>query len=113
LLIQENFFAELNTITDSLYSYLPNLSLKYKLADQLIQKSEYDNIIRKKLNIDKDKKINKISFAKYSESLESENDGKKIAVLYASGAIYNGKGYDGIYADSFIKEIKKFKKMMM
>lgn len=47
--------AELNTITDSLYSYLPNLSLQYKLADQLIQKSEYDNIIKKKLNIDKDK----------------------------------------------------------
>ncbi|WP_374443851.1 signal peptide peptidase SppA [Epilithonimonas sp.] len=101
---------ELNTITDSLYSYLPNLSLKYKLADQLIQKSEYDNIIRKKLNIDADKKINKISFAKYSESLESESDGKKIGVLYASGAIYNGKGYDGIYADNFIKEIKKLQK---
>ena len=101
---------ELNTITDSLYSYLPNLSLKYKLADQLIQKSEYDNIIRKKLNIDADKKINKISFAKYSESLESESDGKKIAVLYASGAIYNGKGYDGIYAENFVKEIKKLQK---
>ena len=101
---------ELKMITDSLYSYLPNLSLKYKLADQLIQKSEYDNIIRKKLNIDADKKINKISFAKYSESLESENDGKKIAVLYASGAIYNGKGYDGIYAENFVKEIKKIQK---
>jgi protease-4 len=30
--------------------------------------------------------------------------------LYASGAIYNGKGYDGIYSDSFIKEIKKLQK---
>ncbi|WP_312766997.1 signal peptide peptidase SppA [Epilithonimonas sp.] len=102
--------AELNTITDSLYSYLPNLSLKYKLADQLIQKSEYDNIIKKKLNIDTDKKLNKISFAKYSESLNSDNDGKQIAVLYASGAIYNGKGYDGIYSENFIKEIKKLQK---
>lgn len=102
--------AELNTITDSLYSYLPNLSLQYKLADQLIQKSEYDNIIKKKLNIDKDKKLNKISFAKYSESVDQDHDGKKIAILYASGAIYNGKGYDGIYSDSFIKEIKKLQK---
>ncbi|MDP9954370.1 protease-4 [Epilithonimonas hungarica] len=102
--------AELNTITDSLYSYLPNLSLKYKLADQLIQKSEYDNIIKKKLNIDNDKKINKISFAKYSESLNSDSDDKQIAVLYASGAIYNGKGYDGIYSENFIKEIKKLQK---
>jgi len=102
--------AELNTITDSLYSYLPNLSLKYKLADQLIQKSEYDNLIKKKLKIDTDKKLNKISFAKYSQSLDSDNDGKKIAILYASGAIYNGKGYDGIYSDNFIKEIKKLQK---
>ncbi|UQB67364.1 signal peptide peptidase SppA [Epilithonimonas zeae] len=102
--------AELNTITDSLYSYLPNLSLKYKLADQLIQKSEYDNIIKKKLNIDTDKKLNKISFAKYSQSLESDNSGKKIAILYASGAIYNGKGYDGIYSENFVKEIKKLQK---
>lgn len=102
--------AELNTITDSLYSYLPNLSLQYKLADQLIKKSEYDNIIKKKLNIDKDKKLNKISFAKYSESVDQDHDGKKIAILYAYGAIYNGKGYDGIYSDSFIKEIKKLQK---
>lgn len=101
---------ELSVITDSLYSYLPNLSLQYKLADQLIQKSEYDNIIRKKLNIEEDKKLNKISFAKYSESLESEESGKKIAVLYASGAIYNGKGYDGIYSNNFVKEIKKLQK---
>ncbi|WP_333853358.1 signal peptide peptidase SppA [Epilithonimonas sp.] len=102
--------AELNTITDSLYSYLPNLSLKYKLADQLIQKSEYDNIIKKKLNIDTDKKLNKISFAKYSQSLNSDSDSKKIAILYASGAIYNGKGYDGIYSENFVKEIKKLQK---
>ncbi|MFC0343188.1 signal peptide peptidase SppA [Epilithonimonas hispanica] len=99
--------SELKTITDSLYSYIPNLSLKYKLVDQLIQKSEYDNIIRKKINIDNDKKINKISFAKYSESIDSKEGDNKIAVLYASGSINNGKGYDGIYADNFRKEIKK------
>ncbi len=99
--------SELKTITDSLYSYLPNLSLKYKLADQLIQKSEYDNIIRKKLNIDSDKKINKISFAKYAESNDSEDGKNKIAILYASGAINNGKGYDAIYSENFRKEIKK------
>jgi len=99
--------SEFKTITDSLYGYLPNLSLQYKLTDQLIQKSEYDNIIRKKLNIDTDKKINKISFAKYAESNDSENGKNKIAILYASGAINNGKGYDAIYSENFRKEIKK------
>ncbi|MNK61250.1 Protease 4 [compost metagenome] len=102
--------SEFKTITDSLYAYLPDLSLKYKLTDQLIQKSEYDNIIKKKLKIDADKKINKISFAKYANSLKDEGGKNKIAVLYASGAINNGKGYDAIYADNFVKEIKKLQK---
>ena len=102
--------SEFKTITDSLYGYLPNLSLQYKLADQLIQKSEYDNIIKKKLNIDSDKKINKISFAKYAESDDTEGGKSKIAVLYASGAINNGKGYDAIYSENFVKEIKKLQK---
>nr|MBP6578091.1 S49 family peptidase [Chryseobacterium sp.] len=91
---------EFKTITDSLYAYLPNLSLKYKLTDGLIQKSEYDNLIKKKLKLDNDKKINKISFAKYANSIESKSDKNKVAVLYASGAINNGKGYDAIYAEN-------------
>lgn len=102
--------SDFKTITDSLYGYLPDLSLKYKLTDQLIQKSEYDNIIKKKLKIDADKKINKISFAKYTNSIKDDGGKDKIAVLYASGAIYNGKGYDAIYADNFVKEIKKLQK---
>ncbi|RZJ27987.1 MAG: signal peptide peptidase SppA, partial [Chryseobacterium sp.] len=102
--------GELITITDSLYSYLPNLSLQYKLADQLIQKSEYDNIIRKKLNLDADKKINKISFAKYANDVDSKDGKNKIAILYASGSINSGKGYDAIYSENFVKEIKKLQK---
>ena len=101
---------EFKTITDSLYAYLPNLSLKYKLTDGLIQKSEYDNLIKKKLKLDNDKKINKISFAKYANSIESKSDKNKVAVLYASGAINNGKGYDAIYAENFVKEIQKLQK---
>lgn len=102
--------SDLKTITDSLYSYIPDLSFKYKLADQLIQKSEYDNLIKKKLNIKTDEKLNKISFAKYSQTLNPENSSKKIAILYASGEISNGKGYDGIYSENFVKEIKNLQK---
>lgn len=102
--------SEFKTITDSLYGYLPHLSLKYKLADQLLQKSEYDQLIKKKLNIDADKKINKISFAKYAEAQDPPAGKDKIAVLYASGAINSGKGYDAIYSENFVKEIKKLQK---
>ena len=102
--------AEFKTITDSLYGYLPNLSLQYKLADKLIQKSEYDNLIKKQLNLDSDKKLNKISFAKYAKSNDNEGGKNKVAILYASGSINNGKGYDAIYAENFVKEIKKIQK---
>ena len=80
------------------------------MTDGLIQKSEYDNLIKKKLKLDNDKKINKISFAKYANSIESKSDKNKVAVLYASGAINNGKGYDAIYAENFVKEIQKLQK---
>ena len=53
-------------------------------------------------------KLAKVSFNKYinSYSDDSKKD-QQIAVLYASGAIYNGEGYQEIYADNFVKEIKK------
>ena len=103
----ENF----KTTVDSLYSMIPDLSLKNKLVDQLIQESQYDAILRAKLNVKKDDKLNKISFENYVESNkeDSKNKDNQIAVLYASGEIYGGKGYDGIYAENFKKQIKKLK----
>lgn len=100
--------ASFRTITDSLYGIIPDLSLQYKLADRLIQKSEYDNLMKAKLKLKTDDKLQKISFSKYITSFkdDSSKDGQ-VAVLYASGAIYNGEGYEDIYAENFIKEIKK------
>lgn len=101
--------AQFKTIADSLYGMIPDLSLKYKLADKLIQKTEYDDLLKAKLNLKDKDKLNKVSFNKYVNNFEKESDKKddQIAVLYASGAIYNGQGYDAIYAENFVKEIKK------
>lgn len=101
--------AQFKTVVDSLYGMIPDLSLKYKLADQLIQKTEYDNLLKSKLNLKEKDKLNKISFNTYIGNLDNDNVKKdnQIAVLYASGAIYNGEGYDAVYAENFVKEIKK------
>lgn len=101
--------ADFKTVVDSLYGIIPDLSLKYKLADRLIQKTEYDNLIKTKLKLKEDDKLSKIAFNKYISSYREENFKKdnQIAVLYASGAIYNGEGYDAVYAENFVKEIKK------
>ncbi len=104
--------AQFKTIVDSLYGTIPDLSLRYQLADKLIQKSEYDDMLKSRLKLKEKDKLTKVSFSKYIKSFKEESEGKdnQVAVLYASGAIYNGEGYEEIYAQNFVKEIKKLTK---
>ena len=99
--------TEFKTIVDSLYATIPDLSLKYKLADKLVQKSEYEEIIKNKLNIGKDEKLNKVSIRNYAFSqVDTKTNDNKIAVLYASGTIYNGNKYSDIHSERYIQYIK-------
>ena len=104
--------AQFRTVVDSLYGAIPELSLQHKLADRLMQKSEYDQMIRTKLKLKEKDKLTKVSFKKYINSYGDDSTKKdnQVAVLYASGAIYNGEGFKDIYADNFVKEIKKLTK---
>ncbi len=95
------------TTVDSLYGIIPDLSLQHKLVDRLIQKTEYDAFLKKKLNLKNDDEINKISFNKYINSFETSTKKEEIAVLYASGKIMNGEGYDNIYSEDYVKYIKE------
>lgn len=100
--------AQFQKIVDSLYTFIPENNIQYKIADKLLQKSEYDNILKKKLNLKETEKLNKVSFADYINANPNQEYSKnKIGVLYASGAINDGEGYDAIYGASFVKEIKK------
>ena len=101
--------TQFRTVVDSLYGAIPDLSLQHKLADKLMQKSEYDQMIKTKLKLKTKDKLTKVSFKKYINSFSEDNSKKEqqIAILYASGAIYNGEGFQDIYADNFLKEIKK------
>jgi len=100
--------SQFKTVVDSLYGMIPDLSLQNKLADKLIQKAEYDQIIKTKLSLKGDDKLNKISLAKYIDSYsDKEKSGEKVAVLYASGSINNGDGYNDIYSEKYIKYIKE------
>ncbi|WP_100075443.1 signal peptide peptidase SppA [Chryseobacterium camelliae] len=99
--------TQFRTVVDSLYGMIPELSLKYKLADQLIQKGEYDQMIKTKLNLKEDDKLNKISLAKYINSYsDDEKSGDKVAVLYAAGSINSGDEYNEIYSEKYIEYIK-------
>ncbi|MCW3168504.1 signal peptide peptidase SppA [Chryseobacterium sp. 09-1422] len=99
---------QFKTVVDSLYGMIPDLSLQHKLADKLIQKTEYDQMIRTKLSLKEDDKLNKISLTKYIDSYsDKDKSGETIAVLYASGSINNGDEYSEIYSDKYIKYIKE------
>lgn len=100
--------AQFRTVVDSLYGMIPDLSLKYKLADKLIQKTEYDQLIKSKLNLSGDDKLNKISLGKYIASYsDDEKSGDRVAVLYASGSINGGDDYNDIHSEKYIKYIKE------
>ncbi|MCJ7933180.1 MAG: signal peptide peptidase SppA [Chryseobacterium sp.] len=100
--------AQFKMVVDSLYGMIPELGLKYKLADKLIQKTEYENLIKSKLSLKEKDKLNKISLAGYISSYAGEDtSGEKVAVLYASGSINNGDGYNDIYSEKYVKYIKK------
>lgn len=97
---------EFKTTVDSLYGVIPELGLKHKLADKLAQKSEYDDFLKTKLNLNKEDKINKISINNYINSLkETHFSSDKIGVLYASGTIYNGNKITDIHSEKYIQYI--------
>jgi len=99
--------AQFRTAVDSLYGMIPELGLKYKLADKLIQKTEYDEMIKSKLKLEEKEKLNKVSLAGYISSYADEDkSGEKVAILYASGGINNGDGYNEIYSEKYVKYIK-------
>lgn len=98
---------DFKTTVDSLYSTIPDLSLKYKLVDKLMQKSEYDNFLKSKLNIDKTEKLNKTPISAYAQSIKTEPKTDRIAVLYASGNLYNGNKYNDIHSERYIKYIQE------
>jgi len=102
---------EFKTVVDSLYGMIPDLTVKYKLVDKLIQKSEYDQLIRTKLSLAEKDKLNKFSLQKYIDSFDDkDSSGEKVAVLYASGSINNGDEYSDIYSEKYIKYIKELQK---
>lgn len=99
--------ASYKTAVDSLYGFIPEMALKNKLADKLVQKSEYENILKSNLKIKASKDLKEVSIGKYVNTLESNSDSdNEVAVLYASGEIFNGGDYSDIHSEKYVKYIK-------
>lgn len=100
---------KVNQITDELAGIIPQSALENKLVDGLAQESEYHETIKKLLKIKKEEKLHSLSINEYAKKENSTDTDGEIGVLYASGNILPGEGFDGIFAENFKKDIKKLK----
>lgn len=105
--------TDFNSNVDSLYAFVPQDAEKHKLVDGLLQESAYQLMLMKKVDPSIDQVTEK-NLTKHFTQLEDyiaqlkEKKGKeKIAVLYASGAITEGDGFDGIQSKVYIEAIQK------
>jgi protease-4 len=98
-------------LLDMINNYETELSddaLKNNLIDDLLYEDQMVDYLKEKV----DSSYQNISLLDYNKSLKKTNkyNKNKLAVLYAIGNILDGKGDEGIYSETIIKEIKKIKK---
>ena len=106
---------QFNLITDSLYSFIPEVGKEHKIYDVVAQENEYQQMLFKKLELTADKSktdfevLDKhtIKIEDYYSTLSEKSEKDKIAVLYASGTITEGDGFDGIQSKTYVEAIRK------
>ena len=100
---------QLNQIADNLDTYFDaDKALEYGLVDNLYYKDQVLEELKGLTGSNKD--INAIGNANYAKSYKDKNPSKnEVAVIYASGQIYDGKGDEeqDIYSENLSKTIRK------
>lgn len=102
---------ELNRIADELLLENAEKALEYRFVDKLVYKDEMLTILREKLGIEKDDKIQSVSLAKYTNAKVGEEktlSRNKLAVIYAIGEISGGEGSESaIGSEGISRAIRK------
>ena len=99
---------QLNQIADNLELMTDaQKALEYGLVDQLYYKDQV--LSELKAMTESKNKINAVNNDNYAKSYKTKNPSKnEVAVIYASGTIYTGKGSEeNIYSDDLSKTIRK------
>ena len=100
---------QLNHIADNLDTYFDaHKALEYGLVDNLYYKDQVLEELKGLTGSNKD--INAIGNANYAKSYKDKNLSKnEVAVIYASGQIFDGKGNEeqNIYSENLSKTIRK------
>ena len=101
--------VNLNKYADSLSVKNAEMAVSLKLVDALMYKDEVIDELMARLEVDTEKDINFVSYAKYRKNkISTRKEGaarsktKKIAVIYANGEIRSGKSTDGVMGSKTI-----------
>ena len=106
---------QFTTVTDSLYAFIPETGKENKIYDVLAQENEYQKMLFTKLGLKEEKSKTDFEVLEkhttkvedYFETLSEKSEKDKIAVLYASGTITEGDGFDGIQSKTYVDAIRK------
>ena len=109
--ISESRNLKRNSLINFINNYETELlsdAINNNLVDTLFYSDQFDDFLKLKI----DSSYNKVSFLDYKKTVKTKHNYSKdkIAILYALGGILPGKGDEGIFSESIIKEIKKIKK---
>lgn len=105
---------------DSLNSFASNLminlaedALKHKLIAALTYEDEFVDLLKAKAGVELSEDLNLVTIEKYAKKVEKFTNRRaknKIAIIYASGEIIDGKGSsDEVGSETFVKAIREAK----
>lgn len=103
--------ARLNELVDGLAFNLPEDFERYGLADELVDHETLLARLCTFAQVEDAASLRMIPFADYvSARVQPAAGGKQVAILYADGDIVDGKGYENVAGDRFVREIDALRK---
>lgn len=101
--------VELNRLANEMLVRNAESSLKFQLSDSILFEDQVFALLNEKAGIKKDKDPNFMSLSEYFNTPDTNREGKglakdKVAVIYASGEIIDGKGSEGNVASETMAE---------
>ncbi|MDP5139570.1 MAG: S49 family peptidase, partial [Spirosomaceae bacterium] len=107
--------TEIDRILNEALIQTPQDAVKYKLLTNVGYEDEFQDALRKELDLKKDAKISYVSLNKYTKAksyLEKGERENRIAVIIGEGAIQSGESSSGesIGSETIIEELRKARK---
>ena len=100
-----------NELIDGLALNLPEDFLRYGLVDELVDHETLVSRLCTLAQVQDSKKLHLVPFVDYvTARVQPALGGTQVAVLFADGEIVDGKDYDGVAGDRFVREIDALRK---